>query len=81
MKKVIVYDIPIQSDEHVEEWNKKCEEVYGDKHIPYKSTDEHTDILIGKLYDAIEKVGEEGGWYVGDGIRVKIELEYEPEDK
>jgi len=80
-KTVIEYDIPVQDEEQVEDYNKKCEEMFGDQFTPLKSTDEHVGILIEKLVDAIEKVGDEGGWYVGDGIKVKIELEYDPENK
>jgi hypothetical protein len=36
---------------------------------------------MNKFYDAIQKVGDDGGWYTCDGINVKIELEYEPESK
>lgn len=80
-KESFEYLIPTQDDEFCEERNMKYRELFGDKFIPLKSTNEHIDILIDKLYDAIDKVGDVGGWYVGDGIRVKIEVEYEPEDK
>jgi hypothetical protein len=80
-KKVIEYDIPIQGEEQVEKHNKMCREMFGDQFTPLKSTEAHVDILIDKLYEAIDKVGDAGGWYVGDGIKVKIELEYDPEDK
>jgi len=82
MEKVVIeYDIPIQSEEQVEEHNKRCKEMFGSQFTPLKSTEEHIDILFEKFYDAIHKVGDDGGWYVGDGISVKIELEYDPENK
>jgi hypothetical protein len=80
-KTVIEYDLPIQSEEQCEKHNKMCREMFGEQFTPIKPTEEHIEILINQLYKTIEKVGDEGGWYVGDGIRVKIELEYEPEDK
>lgn len=80
-KTIIEYDLPIQGKERCEEHNKMCREMYGDKFTPVKPTEEHIDILFDKIYKAIEKVGDAGGWYLGDGVKVKIELEYEPEDK
>ncbi|AYP68153.1 hypothetical protein PQE75_gp021 [Bacillus phage vB_BcoS-136] len=82
MKKMVIdYDIPIQGKEQCDEHNKMCEEMFGSKFTMIKPTEDHIDDLIQKLYEAIEKVGDDGGWYLGDGIRVKIELEYKPEDK
>jgi hypothetical protein len=81
-KEVIEYDIPIQDEEDCQKHNKMCLEMFGEgRFTPVKSTDEHLDILIDKFYKALEKVGNAGGWYTGDGIKVKIEIEYEPEDK
>ena len=80
-KEVIEYDIAIQDEEDIAEYNKFGREIHGDDFNPFKTTDEHVDILIDKVYDAIEKVGDSGGWYLGDGIKVKIEIEYEPENK
>ena len=78
-KKTIEYSIPIQSKETVD--NKMCEEMFGDNFFPYLSTEEHIEILGNKLIEAIQLVGDDGGWYTGDDINVKIELEYEPENK
>lgn len=81
-KATIEYIIPMQSEEIVDEYNKAYEEMFGHKREePYKSTDEHIEILFEKLFDAIGQVGDAGGWYWGDSIRVNIEVEYEPEDK
>ena len=80
-KMVIEYYIPIQSEERVAEANKRYEEAFGSDFVPFKSTEEHVDILLDKFLEAICKVGDAGGWYWGDDIKVKIELEYEPEDK
>lgn len=79
-KEIIEYHIPIQDKKHIDEWNEKFSKVFDDFE-PYKSTEEHIDILMNKFYDAIQKVGDDGGWYTCDGINVKIELEYEPESK
>ena len=81
MNKIIEYSIPIQSKEAVDKYNKMCEEMFGDNFSPYLSTEEHIKILENMLLDAIQLVGDEGGWYTGDDINVKIELEYEPENK
>jgi len=80
-KNIIEYDIPVQDEEQVEEHNKMCREMFGEQFTPLKSTEAHMDILFEKLEDAINKVGDEGGWYVGDGIKVKVEIEYDPENK
>lgn len=80
-KTVIEYYIAIQGKEDCERQNKMCKEMFGDDFTPIKPTEEHIDILFEKLNETIEKVGDEGGWYVGDGIKVRIELEYDPENK
>ena len=80
-KTTVEYFIPIQSPEYVAEVNARNREVFGNDNLQYKSTDEHIDILIDKLLDAIEQVGDAGGWYRHDEIRVKIEVEYIPENK
>lgn len=80
-KTTVEYFIPIQSAEYVAEVNARYKEVFSDDALQYKPTDEHVDILIDKLLDAISEVGDAGGWYRHDGIKVKIEVEYVPEDK
>jgi hypothetical protein len=80
-KTIIEYYIPIQSEERVTESNKKYKEAFGNDFEPFKSTEEHINILLDNLLETICKVGDAGGWYWGDDIKVKIELEYEPEDK
>lgn len=85
MKKTIVeYNIPIQDKKHIDDYYQICKKLLGENFEPtekYLTTDEHIDILIDKLCEAIEKLGEENGWYIGDDIKVRIELEYEPESK
>lgn len=73
-KEVIEYDIPINNKEDCERINKSLG-------TNFRPTEEHINELIEKLCNAIEKVGDAGGWYIGDGIKVKIELEYDPENK
>ncbi len=80
-KTVVEYNLPINSEEECERINKMFKKVYGVKFTPLITTEEHLDILVNKLLDGIDKVGDEGGWYLGDGIKVRIELEYDPEDK
>lgn len=69
------YFIPINGDE---EDLKKYNEICG---TDFKSTDWHYNKALETLDDMIFKVGNEGGWYVSDGIRVKAHVVYEPEDK
>lgn len=68
------YVIPIQDEEDM----NKINESLGTN---FKSTEWHMEDLIKKLYDMIEDVIEKGGSYIGDCVSVKIELEYNPEDK
>lgn len=81
-KRIIEYDIPIQDKEQCDEHNEKMRKEYPDQDVTQlKSTEEHMLILFEKLRDTLYEVGDEGGWYIGDGIKVKIEMEYDPEDK
>ena len=83
-KTTIEYNIPIQDKKHINDFYQTCKKLLGEDFEPiekYLTTQEHIDILIDKLCAAIEKLGEENGWYIGDRIKVKIELEYEPENK
>ena len=83
-KTVIDYNIPIQDKKHIDDYYKMCKKLFGDDFEPtekYFTTDEHIDILIEKLCKAIDNLGEENGWYIGDDIEVRIELEYKPENK
>lgn len=83
-KKIIEYNIPIQDKKHIDDFYKKCKELLGENFEStekYLTTDEHINILIDKIYDAIKEIGESNGWYIGDDIEVKIELEYKPENK
>lgn len=69
------YIIPIQpNDEKLARLNKELG-------VDFKSTDWHLNNMLGQIVEQIEKCGGEGGWYVGDHIKVKIEVEYCPEDK
>lgn len=69
------YFIPINGDG---EYLKKFNAVLN---TDFKSTEWHVENMFNKLDDTIEKVGDEGGWYISDGIRVKVQVIYEPEDK
>lgn len=66
--------IPIQSEEACNKYNKE----YG---TDLKSTEEHFGDMIDKLYEMFEKIGDNGGWYVGDCIEIEIKMKYCPEDK
>lgn len=80
-KKIIEYNIPVQGQEQCDRHNKMLKEMFGDETTLIKPTEDHIDILFDIFNEAIQEVGDAGGWYVGDGIKVKIEIEYEPEDK
>lgn len=80
-KKVIDYIVPIQSEGQVEKYNKMCEDMYGENFTPLKSTEDHFMIVVDRLCEAFDEVSISGGSYLGDGVSIKIELEYEPEDK
>ena len=83
-KTIIDYNIPIQDKKHIDDFYKMCKKALGEDFEPtekYLTTDEHIDILIDKLCEAIDSLGSENGWYIGDDIKVRIELEYEPENK
>jgi hypothetical protein len=73
-KKVFEYDIPINDKEDCERYNKSL----GTK---FRPTEEHILELMVQLQDAIYEVGDAGGWYLGDGIKIKVEIEYDPENK
>ena len=83
-KTIIDYIIPIQDKKYINDVLSVCKKLLGEDFEPtekYLTTDEHIDILIDKLCEAIDSLGSENGWYIGDDIKVRIELEYEPEDK
>ena len=83
-KTIINYNIPIQDKKYIDDYYKMCKKILGDDFEPkekYLTTNEHVDILMDRLYEAIKKLGEENGPYTGDDIEVRIELEYKPENK
>lgn len=81
-KSVVEYSIPIQDKDMCDRHNKMFKEAHGDKFTtPVRPTEDHIILLFKSINEVIEKVGDKGGWYVGDDIRVKVEIEYSPEDK
>lgn len=74
MELIKTFNIPIQSKSKCEEYNKE----YGTE---YKSTDEHLNSMIEELYGMLEKVGNSGGFYLGDSYEIEIKVKYCPEDK
>ena len=81
-KKVINYNIPIQTQKDCDEYNKMLKELSHDGHFtPIKSTKSHIELLATQFVEGIYAVIEEGGAYLGDGVKVKIEIEYDPENK
>lgn len=47
----------------------------------FRTFESHFEELLNMIDEKVEAVGDSGGWYVGDGIKVKVEIIYEPEDK
>lgn len=80
-KNTLEYYIPIQDKESVIKYNNILREMRGDNFEPCKPTEDHIEILMKKIYSTIHNVGNDGGWYLGDDIRVKVEVEYIPESK
>lgn len=80
--KVINYNIPIQSQKDCDEHNRLLAKMAHDgKFTPIKSTKKHIEILTTQFIEGVYEVIEEGGAYLGDGVKVKIEIEYDPENK
>ena len=81
-KKVIHYNVPIQGKKQCDKYNKALKELSHDgDYSPIKPTEEHIQIISQKLAEGIWEVARAGGLYVGDGVKVKIEIEYDEEDK
>jgi hypothetical protein len=69
------YDIPINpGKEEIEPYNER----FGTK---LRTTEEHMEEFHDKIQEKIEEIGDDGGWYVGDGILVRAEIIYDPENK
>lgn len=68
------FEIGIATQKTVEKANKK----YG---TDYKSTTEQTEEMFAKIYDEMSSIGKKNGMYTGDSFRLKVEIEYMPEDK
>lgn len=68
------FEIPIQNKERCDKYNTE----FGTN---YKPTEENVEDMIHDLYKMIVKVGDEGGWYYGDSIKIDIKVKYCPEDK
>ena len=73
-KSIIQYDIPVNAKEECDRINKSLG-------TSFRSTEEHIDELLERICDTIYEVGDKGGWFLGDGIKVKVEIEYDPENK
>ena len=73
-KRTLEFDLPVYEDERVKEVNKNLG-------TEFKTFDEAIKDMVVSIYNEVHNVGNEGGWYIGDGIKVKVEIEYEPEDK
>lgn len=81
-KKIINYNIPIQSQKDCDEYNKMLKGMSHDGHYtPIRSTKSHIETVTTQFVEGIYDVIEAGGAYLSDGVKVKIEIEYDPEDK
>lgn len=74
MEKSKKFNVPVQSKEDCEKFNKK----FG---TDFKSMEEHVSDVVDELHNMIEAVGDEGGWYLSDSIEIEIKVKYCPEDK
>ncbi|ATF13587.1 hypothetical protein A616_16855 [Brevibacillus brevis X23] len=68
------YTIAIQAPEMVEATNEE----YGSD---FKDTNWHLLNVLNQVRELIRECGDNGGWYVYDSIRVKVDVEYIPESK
>lgn len=75
LKKTLKFDIPINDDEQVERFNK----MYNTD--TFKKTDDVIINMLDSIYSTVVDIMNAGGNYLGDGVKVKIELEYDPENK
>lgn len=66
--------IPINNQEDCDRINKNLG-------TNYKSTEEHIADFYNALYEKLMECGDNGGWFIGDSIKIKVSMEYEPEDK
>ncbi|PJZ18734.1 hypothetical protein CEW46_26945 [Bacillus cereus] len=68
------YDVPIQSNEDIEKYNRELG-------TNFKSMEDHVLEMLVKVNDLVYDCAEQGGNYIGDGVKVKVVVEYDPEDK
>ena len=68
------FNIPIQDKEICDKHNAEFE-------TNLKPTEHHIKNMINELYNMISIIGNKGGWYLRDSIKVEIKVEYCPEDK
>ena len=81
-KKVIEYNVPIQDQKDCDEQNALLKKLSHDgDYTPLESTKTHIENVATQLIEGIYDVIEAGGAYLGDGVKVRIELEYDPENK
>jgi hypothetical protein len=75
LKKTLEFDIPVNDDEQVEKYNK----LYGVG--SFITTEEAIHKMLYDIYCSVVDVMNEGGNFIGDGVKVKVDLEYDPENK
>lgn len=68
------FTIPIQSQERVDEYNKKFNK-------QYKSTPEHIRKTMDVIIDMIQECAMAGGSYMNDSIVLNVSVKYQPEEK
>lgn len=74
------YKVPCQPDTNIKGYNEAMLTAFPD-FPPVKTTEEHIEELKQKLVDSIYATGETNEWKFGDGVKITVNIEYEPENK
>ena len=75
MDKIIKeYNLPINDEKIVKQYNKEFD-------TESKSFEQHVEKTLDDILDTIIKLGKDNGFYLNDTIKLKVEFEYQPEDK
>ena len=68
------YNLPINDEKIVKQYNKEFD-------TEFKSFEQHVEKTLDNILDTIMKLGEDNGFYLNDTIKLKVEFEYQPEEK
>ena len=51
------------------------------KKLNIPTSGEVFEAVVDELLSMVEAVGDEGGWYINDSIKIEVKVTYEPENK